>query len=144
MVLLRTIRISSLPVLPIATTSTASGLLVTFAAIGPARATSAPSPTPTARSTAPTTAPGSVITITGGPNATANIAGPRNDAADFYGIVVALVVIVVAIAITRVVFGWRTRIQAASEPAPVRPAARRDRPDRLRPRRSGARRPASW
>jgi hypothetical protein len=56
----------------------------------------------------PTTAtPGALITVNGGPNATANIPGPHNDSADFYGIFVALAIIVVAIAITRVVFGWR-------------------------------------
>jgi hypothetical protein len=104
-----------LPVLPIATISTASGLLVTFAATTTFVATSAAATTPTSRPTAPTTAPGSVITITGGPNATANIPGPRSDAADFYGIVVALVVIVVAIVITRVAFGWRRGSRPASE-----------------------------
>jgi hypothetical protein len=111
-VLLPTIQISSLPVLPIATTSPASGLLVTFAATSAAVAISSAAPT---RPTAPTTAPGSVITITGGPNATANVPGPHSDAADFYGILVALVVIVVAIAITRVAFGWRRGSRPASE-----------------------------
>ena len=48
-----------------------------------------------------TTAPGSVITIIGGP-ATANIPGPHNDGADFYGIALVLLAIVVAIALTRV------------------------------------------
>jgi hypothetical protein len=51
-----------------------------------------------------TTAPGSVVTIFGGPNATANIPGPHNDGADFYGIGAALAAIVVAIVITRLVF----------------------------------------
>jgi hypothetical protein len=51
-----------------------------------------------------TTAPGSVITIYGGPNATANIPGPHNDGADFYGIAAALAAILVAIAVTRLVF----------------------------------------
>jgi hypothetical protein len=114
-VLLSTIQITSLPVLPIATTSPASGLLVTFVATSAAVAISAAAPTPTTRPTAPTTAPGSVITITGGPNATANVPGPHSDAADFYGILVALVVIVVAIAITRVAFGWRRGSRPASE-----------------------------
>ena len=61
-----------------------------------------------------TTAPGSLITIIGGPNATANIPGPHNDSADFYGIVLALVAIVAAIAITRVVFGRRGGARRAS------------------------------
>jgi hypothetical protein len=58
----------------------------------------------TAPPTTPTTAPGSVITIFGGPNATANIPGPHNDGADFYGIGAALAAILVAIAVTRLVF----------------------------------------
>lgn len=52
-----------------------------------------------------TTLPGTEITISGGPNATANIPGPNDDASDFYGIIVVLVVIVVAIAVTRFLFG---------------------------------------
>ena len=48
-----------------------------------------------------------MITIIGGPSATANVPGPHNDAADFYGIIVGLVAIVVAIAVTRVVFRRR-------------------------------------
>ena len=51
-----------------------------------------------------TTAPGSVVTIVGGPNATANAPGPQSDPADFYGIGLALAVILVAIVITRLVF----------------------------------------
>ena len=60
---------------------------------------SAPGPT--------TTAPGSEITITGGPSVTANIPGPHNDGADFYGIILVLAVIVAAIVLTRVLFGHR-------------------------------------
>lgn len=52
------------------------------------------------------TGPGAVITVTGnGPNATANIVGPHNDAADLWGIVVVLAVILLAIASTRWLFG---------------------------------------
>jgi hypothetical protein len=51
--------------------------------------------------------PGSVITIIGGPSATADIPGPHNDGADFYGIVLGLIAIVLAIAVTRVVFRRR-------------------------------------
>ena len=59
-------------------------------------------------STPSTTVPGgSVITIYGGPNATANIPGTHNDPADLYGIVVVLAVIVVAIALVRWLFGRR-------------------------------------
>jgi hypothetical protein len=57
---------------------------------------------------ATTTIPGgSVITIYGGPNATANIPGPHNDPADLYGIVLVLAVIFVSIALARWVFGRR-------------------------------------
>jgi hypothetical protein len=52
----------------------------------------------------PTTGPGAVITIDGGPNATANIVGPHNDPADFYGIILGLVAIIVAIILTRMIF----------------------------------------
>ncbi len=52
----------------------------------------------------PTTLPGAIITIDGGPNATANIAGPHDDPADFYGIILGLVAIVVAIVVTRLIF----------------------------------------
>lgn len=48
-----------------------------------------------------------MITIYGGPNATANIPGTHNDPADLYGIVVVLAVIVVAIALVRWLFGRR-------------------------------------
>jgi hypothetical protein len=48
-----------------------------------------------------------VITIVGGPSATANIPGPHDDASDFFGIVVALIAILAAIAVTRVVFRRR-------------------------------------
>jgi hypothetical protein len=48
-----------------------------------------------------------VITIVGGPSATANIPGPHNDPADFYGIVLGLLAIVAAIALSRRVFRRR-------------------------------------
>lgn len=61
--------------------------------------------TPTTVPTGPaTTGPGSVITIIGGPNATANIPGPHSDPADFFGSALVLVLIVAAIALTRFVF----------------------------------------
>lgn len=57
-------------------------------------------------STPPTTNPaGVVITIDGGPNATANIPGPHNDPADLYGIVLVLLAIAVALIATRWLFG---------------------------------------
>ncbi len=97
---------------PTGTTSTGA------ASAGPrGRSATGPAPSQPGRS-APTTAPGSVITVTGGPAATANIPGPHSDAADFYGIIVALIAILGAIALTRVVFGSRTgsrRSSAASE-----------------------------
>lgn len=56
-------------------------------------------------STPPTTSGvGAVITIDGGPNATANIPGPRNDPADLYGIVLVLLAIAVALFATRWLF----------------------------------------
>ena len=64
-----------------------------------------------------------MITITGGPNATANIPGPRNDAADFYGIAVALIAIMAAIALTRIVFGRRPR-GGRRPPSPSGPPTR--------------------
>jgi hypothetical protein len=54
-----------------------------------------------------TSGAGSVITIDGGPNATVPIAGPHNDPADFYGIVLVFVAIAVAIVATRWIFGRR-------------------------------------
>jgi hypothetical protein len=62
------------------------------------------------RSTSPdptTMAPGSVITIVGGPSATASTPVPHKDGADFYGIILVLAAIVVAIVLTRVLFGRR-------------------------------------
>lgn len=49
---------------------------------------------------------GTVITVVGnGPNATANVVGPHNDASDLWGILVVLAVIFVSIAATRWLFG---------------------------------------
>ena len=46
----------------------------------------------------PTTVPGgAVITIVGGPNATADIVGTHSDPADFYGIIIGLIAIFVTI-----------------------------------------------
>lgn len=57
--------------------------------------------------TATTAGPGQVIIITGGPNATPNIPGPQQDPADFYGIVLVIVAIAVALFATRWLFGRR-------------------------------------
>jgi hypothetical protein len=54
---------------------------------------------------APTTLGNGVITIDGGPNATAHIVGPHNDPADLYGIVVVGLAIAVALIATRWLFG---------------------------------------
>ena len=62
--------------------------------------TTTPSSTPPSTSGA-----GAVITIDGGPNATANIPGPHNDPADLYGIVLVLLAIAVALFATRWLFG---------------------------------------
>jgi hypothetical protein len=59
--------------------------------------------------TATTAAPGGVITIDGGPNATSTIPGPRQDPADFYGIVLVVLAIAVALFATRWLFGRRSR-----------------------------------
>jgi hypothetical protein len=62
-------------------------------------------------STTATTAagPGQVITITGSPNATASIPGPQQDSADFYGIVLVILAIAVALFATRWIFGRGAR-----------------------------------
>ena len=52
-----------------------------------------------------TTIPTGVVTIVGGPNATAHIVGPRSDPADFYGIIAVAIGIAVAIVLTRWIFG---------------------------------------
>ena len=63
-----------------------------------------------------TTGPGAVITINGGPNATANIVGgARTDPADFFGPGVALVVIVVAVFVTRFLFRRKRGAPPAEE-----------------------------
>jgi hypothetical protein len=55
---------------------------------------------------ATTTVPGGqVITIVGGPNATADIPGTHSDPADFYGVILALIAIFAAIVIARWLFG---------------------------------------
>lgn len=48
---------------------------------------------------------GSEITITGGPNATANIVGTHNDPADLYGIILVIAAIAVAIVAARWLLG---------------------------------------
>ncbi len=62
----------------------------------------------TSTSTPPTTSgAGVVITIDGGPNATAHIPGPHSDPADLYGIVLVVLAIAVALFATRWMFGRR-------------------------------------
>jgi hypothetical protein len=51
-----------------------------------------------------TTIPSLESTIYGGPNATSDMVGTKNDPADFYGILLALVAIALAIVLTRYVF----------------------------------------
>ncbi|HEY3811368.1 MAG TPA: hypothetical protein VGL49_08030 [Acidimicrobiales bacterium] len=63
-----------------------------------------------------TTAPGSVVTIYGGPTATANLVGAHNDPSDFYGIGLVLVAIVVAIGVTRLLFRRRGDSSIAEGP----------------------------
>lgn len=66
------------------------------------------------------------MTITGGPNATANIPGAHNDPADFYGIILGLAAILVAVAATRLIFRTRRgsgpRSRGPEEPPPTGPA----------------------
>ncbi len=54
-----------------------------------------------------TVGPG-VVTIEGGPNATAHIPGPQSDPADLYGIVLVVLAIAVALIATRWLFGRRS------------------------------------
>lgn len=54
-----------------------------------------------------TTLPGTEIIISGGPNATADMPGSHSDPADFYGIVLVVIVIALAIVIARWLFGRR-------------------------------------
>ena len=56
-----------------------------------------------------TTAPGSVVTIVGGPYSNPNVTGPHSDPFDFYGPVIALAAVVVAITLARLVFSRRGR-----------------------------------
>jgi hypothetical protein len=60
-----------------------------------------------AAATPTTTLPGAVITIVGGPNATANIVGPHNDPADFYGIIAVAIAIALAILLARLLLARR-------------------------------------
>lgn len=53
----------------------------------------------------PTTLGRGVITIDGGPNATAHVIGPHNDPADLYGIVLVGLAIAFALVATRWLFG---------------------------------------
>ncbi len=120
------------------TATTAIGFTVTLAV---APTTVAPRPT------TPTTTPGALITVDGGPSATANIPGPHSDSADFYGIFLALFIIVAAIAITRVVFGWRPGSRRASpssgsDPSTAPSGTEEAAPSR-RPPPGGARTPES-
>lgn len=81
----------------------------------------------------PTTTPGGVVTITGGPNATANIPGPHSDPADLFGIVLGLAAIFLAIALTRLIF----RTRRGSGPKSTEQAAPRpDEPAQEEPGRS--------
>lgn len=53
--------------------------------------------------------PGSVITIKGGPFATANLPGERQDSSDFYGILIVLLAIAVVIIVARSLLGRKRR-----------------------------------
>jgi hypothetical protein len=68
----------------------------------------------TSTTTPTTTVPGSIITIKGGPFATANLPGERQDASDFYGIVIVLLAIVVVIIAARSLFGRKRRRRPGS------------------------------
>ncbi len=68
----------------------------TFSVVSSSASTSTPSTTNPA---------GVVITLGGGPNATAHIPGPHNDPADLYGIVLVLLAIAFALIATRWLFG---------------------------------------
>lgn len=96
---------------------TMTSLIVTVAAV-PQTVGGSPAP--------PTTTPGGIVTIKGGPGATANIPGPHNDPADFFGIVLALAAIVVVIGVTRLIFRTRRdsgpRSTVPEEPPAAGPA----------------------
>lgn len=61
-----------------------------------------------------------MITIQGGPNATASVPGPHNDASDFWGSGLVILVIIGAIALTRLVFR-RPRDEQVEETSNVAP-----------------------
>jgi hypothetical protein len=69
--------------------------------------TSASSTAPPTTAPPTTEGPGVVITIDGGPNATAHIPGPQSDPADFYGILIVGLAIAAALIATRWLFGRR-------------------------------------
>ena len=54
---------------------------------------------------------GGVVTIDGGPTATAHVIGSRQDSSDFYGIILVTLAIAVAIVVTRALFGHRSAVQ---------------------------------
>jgi hypothetical protein len=62
-----------------------------------------------ASTTATTAGPGQVITIDGGANAPAGMPGQHQDPADFYGIILVVLAIAVALFATRWLFGRRPR-----------------------------------
>ena len=72
------------------------------------------------------------MTITGGPNATANVPGPHNDPADFYGIILGLVAILLAVAATRLIFRTRrgSGPKSTEQEEPPRPGPAPEEPDR--------------
>jgi len=64
----------------------------------------------TTTSTPPTTLDsGGVVTVKGGPYTTANVPGPAQDPADFYGIILVLALILVAVFASRWLFGRGAR-----------------------------------
>jgi hypothetical protein len=63
----------------------------------------------------PPTTSGPVITIIGGPGATANAVGSHNDSSDFFGIVLVVLAIAAAIAVVRRIFGRGRGVESSTE-----------------------------
>lgn len=72
------------------------------------------------------------MTITGGPNATGNVPGPHNDPADFYGIILGLAAILIAVGATRLIFRTRrdSGPKSTEQGEPPQPGPTPEEPDR--------------
>lgn len=84
-------------------------MLYTYAGVTVASTTTstptASTPAASTPTTLVTTNPAGVVITVGGNGGNAGIPGPRNDPADFYGIVLVILAIAVALVATRWIFG---------------------------------------